>query len=49
MLGLPVLNGDEYVISIVGGYEGSVCDWQLQKLDPPAEPVEMTRVEEVAV
>lgn len=39
----------DYVIDWPSGHIGFVRDWQLQKLDPPAEPKTMTVVEEMEV
>ncbi|NII73240.1 hypothetical protein FHW84_001809 [Dyella sp. SG562] len=45
--GRPVNGGADYVVAVVGGFEGCIHDWQLRKLDPPAEPESITRREEV--
>lgn len=49
--GVSVIEGRiaDYELRFSDGAWLSAFDWQLRKLDPPAEPVEMTRVEEVGV
>lgn len=33
----------DYIVEHVDGSKGSVADWQLRKIDPPAEPASLTR------
>jgi hypothetical protein len=39
----------DYLIRTADGYHGAVVDWQLRKIDPPAEPAGLTRDTECEV
>lgn len=45
--GIAIPNDCDYLLLAKDGRKGAAFDWQLRKLDPPAEPESITRREEV--